>query len=242
MAPAAAAATPAESAAGVTVKDLTRIQLTTGRRLSESKQQAPHFYLTVEVDMAEALKLRATLNEKAGGAFKISVNDLVIKAATWALTRHPGLNASFQNGRLLLYERVHIAVAVAIDEGLVSPVLFDADRKSLGQIARESRALVERARTGKLRPDDLSGGTFTVSNLGMYDMDNFVAIINPPQAAILAVGAVREIPVVREGQIVIGQVMKATLSVDHRAADGAQGAQFLADVRNALESPLLMAL
>ena len=237
---------PAPSAAsapvGVTIKDMSRVQIATGRRLSESKQAAPHFYLTVEVDMGEALALRSTLNMQAAGSVKISVNDLVIKAAVWALGRHPNLNSSFRDGKLWVFDHVNIAIAVALEEGLASPVIPDADRKSLGQIARESRAMIERARNGKMRPEDLSEGTFTVSNLGMYDMDNFIAIINPPQAAILAVGAVRQVPVVRGGQIVIGQVMKASVSVDHRAADGAQGAQFLSDVRRALETPLLMAL
>ena len=232
----------ASAPVGVTIKDLSRIQITTGRRLSESKQAAPHFYLTVEVDMGEALALRSTLNTQAAGSVKISVNDLVIKAAVWALGRHPNLNSSFRDGKLWVFDHVNIAIAVALEEGLSSPVIPDADRKSLGQIARESRAMIERARNGKMRPEDLSEGTFTVSNLGMYDMDNFIAIINPPQAAILAVGAVRQVPVVRGGQIVIGQVMKASVSVDHRAADGAQGAQFLSDVRRALETPLLMAL
>jgi pyruvate dehydrogenase E2 component (dihydrolipoamide acetyltransferase) len=238
----AASAEPGEQPEGVTIRELTRMQLTTGRRLSESKQQAPHFYITVDVDMAEALKLRALLNEQAAGAFKISVNDLVIKATAWALGQHPRLNASFRDGKLYQYDHVHMSVAMAVEEGLVSPVLRDVDRKSLGQIARESRALIERARAGKLRPDDFAEGTFTVSNLGMYNVDTFVAIINPPQAAILAVGVVSEVPVVRQGQIVVGQIMKATISVDHRAADGAQAAQFLAEVRRALENPLLMAL
>ena len=238
----ALAASAGESAGRRPIQELTRIQLTTGRRLSESKQQAPHFYITAEVDMAEALALRTTLNEKAGGAFKISVNDLVIKAAAWALGRHPRLNSSFRDGKLYLFDHVHMSVAMAIDDGLVSPVLRNVDRKSLGQIARDSRALIEKARSGKLRPDDLSEGTFTISNLGMFDIDNFIAIINPPQAAILAVGAVRQVPVVRNGEIAVGQIMKATLSVDHRAADGAQAAQFLVDVRNALENPLVMAL
>ena len=236
------ASAPGTAPVGVTIKDLSRVQITTGRRLSESKQAAPHFYLTVEVDMAEALALRTTLNTQAAGSVKISVNDLVIKAAVWALGRHPNLNSSFRDGKLWVFDHVNIAIAVALEEGLASPVIPDADRKSLGQIARESRAMIERARGGKMRPEDLSEGTFTVSNLGMYDMDNFIAIINPPQAAILAVGAVRKVPVVRDDQVVVGQVMKASVSVDHRAADGAQGAQFLSDVRRALEMPLLMAL
>jgi len=223
-------------------KSLSRIQLTTAKRLTESKQTAPHFYLTVEVDMAEAMTLRATLNEQAAGMVKISVNDLVVKACAGALQRHPTLNSSYQDGKLLLHDRVNIAVAIALDEGLISPVIPDADRKSLGQISREAKAMAERARAGRLKPDDLAEGTFTVSNLGMFDVDTFIAIINPPQAAILAVGAVRDVPVVRDGQLAVGKIMKMTLSADHRATDGAQGARFLADVRQALEKPLLMAL
>jgi len=237
-APLAAAAAPA----GGTERALTRIQLTAARRLTESKQNAPHFYLTVDVDMAEAMKLRATLNEQAEGSVKISVNDLVIKASAWALQRHPGLNSSYRDGKLLLRDRINISVAIATDEGLVSPVVPDVDHKSLGQIARESRALVERARAAKLRPEDYAGGTFTISNLGMFDIETFIAIINPPQAAILAVGSVRQVPVVRAGELAVGEIMKITLSADHRATDGAGGARFLADLRRALEKPLLMAL
>jgi pyruvate dehydrogenase E2 component (dihydrolipoamide acetyltransferase) len=237
-APLAAAAAPA----GGTERPLTRIQLTAARRLSESKQNAPHFYLTVDVDMAEAMKLRTTLNEQAEGSVKISVNDLVVKASAWALQRHPGINSSYRDGKLLLHDRINISVAIATDEGLVSPVVPDVDRKSLGQIARETRALVERARAAKLRSEDYADGTFTISNLGMFDIETFIAIINPPQAAILAVGAVRQVPVVRDGQLAVGEIMKITLSADHRATDGAGGARFLADIRRALEKPLLMAL
>jgi pyruvate dehydrogenase E2 component (dihydrolipoamide acetyltransferase) len=192
--------------------------------------------------MAEALKLRTAFNEQAEGAVKVSVNDLVIKACAWALQRHPNLHSAYRDGKLLMHDRINISVAVALDEGLVSPVIPDVDRKSLGQIARESNAMVERARAGKLRPEDYADGTFTVSNLGMFDIDTFIAIINPPQAAILAVGAVREVPVVRDGQLAIGQIMKITLSADHRATDGAQGARFVADIRRALEKPLIMAI
>ncbi len=240
--PAAAEPEPELAPAASGEKALTRIQLTAARRLTESKQNAPHFYLTLEVDMAEALKLRTSLNEQADGSVKVSVNDLVVKATAWALQRHPDLNGSYKDGKLLLHERINISVAVALDEGLVSPVIPDVDRKSLGQVARETKAMVERARAGKLRSEDYADGTFTISNLGMFDIDTFIAIINPPQAGILAVGAVREVPVVRGGQRAVGQIMKVTLSADHRATDGAQGARFLADVKRALEKPLLMAL
>ncbi len=225
-----------------TERPLNRIQLTAARRLTESKQTAPHFYLTLEVDMAEALKVRAALNAAAEGEVKISVNDLVVKASAWALQRHPGINSTYRDGKVLLHDRINISVAMATDEGLVSPVVPDVDRKSLGAIARDTRALVERARAGKLRIEDYADGTFTISNLGMFDIETFIAIINPPQAAILAVGAVKKVPVVRDGELAIGEIMKITLSADHRATDGAAGARFLGDIRRALEKPLLMAL
>ena len=241
-APLAAGAEPEPSEATANERALTRIQLTAARRLTESKQNAPHFYVTIEVDMAEAIALRATLNDQADGTVKISVNDMVVKACAWALQRHPDLNGSYRDGTLLLHDHINVSVAIDTSEGLVSPVIPDVDRKSLGQIARETRALAERARAGKLRPDDYSEGTFTVSNLGMFDVDTFVAIINPPQAAILAVGAARQAPVVRNGELTVGTIMKVTLSADHRASDGARAARFLADLRRVLEKPLLMAL
>jgi len=237
-----APAVPETVSVGGNERALTRIQLVAARRMIESKQTAPHFYITVDVDMAEALKLRASLNEQAEGGFKVSVNDLVVKACAWTPQRHPELNSTYRDGKLVMFERVNISVAIATDDGLVSPVIPDADRKSLGQIARETRALVERARTGKLRMEDYADGTFTISNLGMFDVENFIAIINPPQAAILAVGSVRQVPVVRAGELAIGEIMKVTLSADHRATDGAGGARFLADLRRVLEKPLLMAL
>ena len=233
---------PEPVGAGASEKSLTRVQLTAAKRMTESKQTAPHFYLTVDVDMAECMKLRADLNEQAAGSVKVSVNDMVVKAAAWALQRHPELNGSYRDGKLVLHDHINISVAVALEDGLVSPIIPDVDRKSLGQIARETKAMVDRARAGKLRGEDYADGTFTISNLGMFGIDTFVAIINPPQAGILAVGAIREVPVVRDGQIAIGSIMKVTLSADHRATDGVRGAQFLSDVRAALEKPLLMAL
>jgi pyruvate dehydrogenase E2 component (dihydrolipoamide acetyltransferase) len=192
--------------------------------------------------MAEAVKLRAALNEQAAGSVKVSVNDMVVKAAAWALRRHPDLNGSYRDGKLLLHDHINISVAVALEDGLISPVIPDVDLKSLGQIARETKAMAERARAGKLLAEDYADGSFTISNLGMFGIDTFVAIINPPQAAILAVGAIRDLPVVRDGQLAVGSIMKMTLSADHRATDGAKAAQFLSDVRTALEKPLLMAL
>ncbi len=227
---------------------LTRLQQTMGRRMVESKTQAPHFYLTVEVDMTAAVALRAEVNVDAattaenGDEVKISVNDLVVKAAARALTRFPMLNASFADDRLVLRDEIAIAVAVAIEDGLVTPVVRDAAHKSIAQIARETRALAARARDGKSRAGDYEGGTFTVSNLGMLGVDTFVAIINPPQAAILAVGAVRRVPVYADEGLVPRERMSLTLSADHRVTDGATGARFLGVVREFLEHPARLLL
>jgi len=226
---------------------LTRLQQTMGRRMVESKTQAPHFYVTVEVDMTAALALRAEINTAGDeGAdddeVRISVNDLVVKAAARALTRFPTLNASFAGDHLELHDEVAVAIAVAIDDGLVTPVVRDAARKPVARIAREARALAARARGGKGRAGDYEGGTFTVSNLGMLGVDTFVAIINPPQVAILAVGAVRRVPVYVGDDLVPRERMSLTLSADHRVADGATGARFLAAVRASLEHPARLLL
>jgi pyruvate dehydrogenase E2 component (dihydrolipoamide acetyltransferase) len=240
--PAAAAAPAAEAAPSGGERPLTRLQQTMARRMVESKTQAPHFYLTVEVDMTEATAFRQQLNAQAGEGIKISVNDLVVKAAALALTRFPALNASFAGDKVILHDQISVAIAVAIEEGLVTPVVPNADQKSLGQISREARALAERARTGKSRLEDYEGGTFTVSNLGMFDIDTFIAIINPPQAAILAVGAVRRVPVYVGDDLVPRERMSVTLSADHRVTDGATGARFLSEVRANLEQPLRLVM
>ncbi len=227
---------------------LTRLQQTMGRRMVESKTQAPHFYLTIEVDMTAAVALRAEVNVDAattaenGDEVKISVNDLVVKATARALTRFPMFNASFAGDRLVLHDEIAIAVAVAIEDGLVTPVVRDTAHKPIAQIARETRALAARARGGKSRAGDYEGGTFTVSNLGMLGVDTFVAIINPPQAAILAVGAVRRVPIYAGEGLVPRERMSLTLSVDHRVTDGATGARFLAVVREFLEHPARLLL
>ncbi|HLF27359.1 MAG TPA: dihydrolipoamide acetyltransferase family protein [Anaerolineae bacterium] len=219
-----------------------KLRQTIARRMTASKQQAPHFYVTSEVDMAEAMALRAQLNALTGDAGKISVNDLVVKAAALALTHFPNLNASFSDTTLKRRGEVHVGIAVALDEGLITVVVRDADRKPLAQIAREARDIIGRARSGKARLDELQGSTFTVSNLGMFDVDSFVAIINPPEAAILAVGSVRDVPVVKEGQVVPGQRMHATISADHRVTDGAEAARFMQVFKQNLEEPLRLVL
>jgi pyruvate dehydrogenase E2 component (dihydrolipoamide acetyltransferase) len=225
-----------------TEQALTKIQQTTARRMVESKMTAPHFYLTIEVDMTEALILRGQLNKETEDGSKISVNDLVVKAAARALKHFPVLNASFAGDRLLLHDEISIAIAVALDTGLVTPVIRQADQKALGVLAREIHALAERARSGKSRLEDYQGGTFTISNLGMFHIDTFAAIINPPQAAILAVGTTKRIPVYIGDVLTPRERMQVTLSADHRVTDGATGARFLEYVRNVLEHPLRLVM
>ena len=209
---------------------------TIARRLSESKFTAPHFYVTVEIDMDAAVALREQLLK--GENVKVSFNDLVVKACAKALTRFPMVNASWPRDKIVTHGEVHIGVAVAVPDGLITPVVRNADRKSIVEISREVKDLAGRARDKKLKPEEYMGSTFTVSNLGMFDVSEFTAIINPPESAILAVGAVRKVPVVADDRIEIGHRMKVTLSSDHRVVDGALAAQFLAEVRRLLESPV----
>jgi len=221
---------------------LSRVRRRTAERLSESAL-VPTFSLTSTVDAGRLVDLRAELNEHlAPDGERVTVTDLLVKACATVLTQHPAVNASFANDRILRFRRVHIGVAVAVPDGLIVPVVHDADAKTLRQVAAEARALAERARAGTLTLDDVSGGTFTISNLGMYGIDDFTAVINPPQAAILSVGAVAPTPVVRDGALAIGTTMKVTLTVDHRALDGAGAAAFLADLRRVLEHPLGLVL
>ncbi|NDU71924.1 dihydrolipoamide acetyltransferase [Actinomadura sp. DSM 109109] len=247
-APAAAAPASAPSAPAAQVRaddpdveavPLNRFRKVAARRLTESKREAPHFYLNREVDAEALLAFRATLNEALAPA-KVSVNDLVVKAVATALREHPAVNVSYTEENLLFHKRVHVGVAVAVEDGLVVPVVRDADRMSVSQIGRETRELAAKARDGKLSAREMSGGTFSVSNLGMFGVDSFSAVINPPEAAILAVGAVRDEPVVRDGQVVPGKRMTVTLSVDHRATDGATAAKFLARLAELLQNPLLI--
>jgi len=235
------AAVPA--APGVEFEDvpLSPMRAAIAKRMPLSKAPVPHFYVTTEVAMDRAWTLREELNALEGQP-KVSLNDLVIRAAALTLLAHPGVNASFQGEAIRVHHRAHIGVAVALDEGLITPVLRDADRKSLVQIAVEARDLAERARQRKLRAPEMTGATFSISNLGMYDVTEFSAIINPPEGAILAVGAARRVPVVTEAGLGVGRRMMLTLSCDHRVMDGAMGARFLQDLRQLLEAPLRLAL
>ncbi len=216
---------------------LTSMRAAIAKRMPLSKGPVPHFYVTSDVAMDRAWELRTELNALEGSP-KVSVTDLVIRACALALRRLPAVNASFQGQAVRVYHRVHIGIAVALEGGLITPVLRDCDAKPLAQIAAESRDLAERARIGKLRVQELSGATFSISNLGMFDVEEFSAIINPPEGAILAVGSVLEKPVADGGQIRVGRRMKMTLSCDHRVIDGATGARFLQDVKRLLEEPL----
>lgn len=243
-APAPAAPEAPETAKGQTsYEEPSKLQSTIARRMAESKATAPHFYLQVEVEMSRAVEARGRLKAAAGeGEVVPSFNDMVVKACALALREHPRANGAYRDGRFEFYSRVNVGVAVTARDALVVPTVFDADRKGLRQIASESRALAQRVRDGEITPPELSGATFTVSNLGMYGIDSFSAVINPPQAAILAVGAIRERPVVREGALASGHLMSVDLACDHRILYGAEGAEFLARVRSLLEEPLSLAL
>src|SRR5215210_5162238 len=226
----------------VTHQDLTRLQQTVARRMAESKATAPDFVLNVEVDMEEAVELRKQLKVAAGDQPAPSFNDFVIKASALALRDFPRANGAYRDGKFELYGRVNVGVAVAGQDALVVPTVFDADTKSLGQIARESRAVAQRVRAGAVTPPELSSGTFTVSNLGMFGIKRFTAVINPPQAAILAVGALEPRAVVHEGEVTVRSRMELTLACDHRILYGADAAEFLARIREYLEQPLKLAL
>jgi len=213
------------------------------RRLTESKQQAPHFYLSLDCEIDALLKLRADLNTRAEkDGVKLSVNDLVIKAAAIALRKVPAANASYTEAAIRRYRTVDISVAVAIPDGLITPIVRNADIKGLATISSEMKDLATRARAGKLKPEEFQGGTFSISNLGMYGIREFAAVINPPQGAILAVGAGEQRPVVKNGALAIATVMTVTLSVDHRVVDGAVGAEYLAAFKKLVEEPLSMML
>ncbi len=231
------AAAPAASGEEYEDLPLTAIRAAIARRMAQAKAPVPHFYLTTEIAMDRAVALREEL-AALPDAPKLTITDLVIRAVALTLLRHPGVNAAFQGEAIRRFRRVHIGIAVAIEEGLITPVLRDSDQKGLFQIAREARDLIERTRQRKLRAPELSGATFTISNLGMFDIDEFSAIINPPEGAVLAVGAIVEKPVVEDGRIGIGRRMRVTLSCDHRVMDGAMGARFLQDLKGLLEAPL----
>ncbi len=227
-------------------EDISQMRKTIARRLAESKYSAPHYYLTVDIDVEQAVELRADLNElvEEQERAKISFNDLITKACALSLHDHPYVNAAYRpdEGEIHKHNRVHIGIAVAIDEGLITPVLRDADRKGLSELARETRELADRARTRDLEPEEFEGATFTTSNLGMFGIEEFTAIINPPNSAILAIGEIRDTPVVEDGEVVPGKRMKVTLSCDHRVVDGAKGAAFLDTVKSYLEEPMNLLL
>jgi len=224
------------------VQEPNKLQQTIARRMAESKATAPHFYLTIEIEMGKAVEARAAIKAASKGDVVPSFNDMIVKACAIALREFPKANGAYRDGRYELYSRVNIGVAVAAEEALVVPTVFDADRKGLRQIGADTRAVAAKVRDGSVTPPELSGGTFTVSNLGMYGIDEFDAVINMGQAAILAVGAIREVPAVRGGEVVPAQLMKATLSCDHRILYGAEGAEFLARVKQLLEEPVSLAL
>jgi pyruvate dehydrogenase E2 component (dihydrolipoamide acetyltransferase) len=224
-----------------TAEALTRIQRTVARRMAESRATVPDFTLTTEVDMDAAVGLRAEL-ARATGERPPSYNDMVVKACALALREHPRVNGSYADGRFELHGRVNVGVAVAAPDTLVVPTVFDADRRSLGDIASETRRLAAAVRDRSITAAELAAGTFSVSNLGMYGVTRFTAIVNPPQAAILAVGALRETPVVRDGAVVPGTIMELTLACDHRILSGADGAAFLAGIRERLEHPVALLL
>ena len=243
--PVAPAAGPSvETAKGETqVRELNKLQQTVARRMAESKATAPHFYLTIEIDMSKAVEARGALKAAAPeGEVVPSFNDMVVKACAIALREFPKANGAYRDGRFEMYSRVNVGVAVAAEEALVVPTIFDADRKGLRQIAEDARAVAAKVRDGSVTPPELSGGTFTVTNLGMYGIDSFEAVINMGQAAIVSIGAIREVPAVRDGQIVPAQLMKATIACDHRILYGAEGAEFLARVKALLEEPVSLAL
>jgi pyruvate dehydrogenase E2 component (dihydrolipoamide acetyltransferase) len=224
-----------------TERPLNAMRRVIARRLTESKQTVPHFYLTIDCEIDALLKIRAELNGKSD-AYRISVNDFVIRAAALALRQVPAANASWSDEAILLWDTVDIAVAVALDDGLITPIVKAADRKGLAAIANETKDLVERARAGKLKLEEFQGGTFSISNLGMYGVRDFAAVINPPHGGILAVGAGEQRPVVKDGALAVATVMSCTLSCDHRAVDGAVGAQFLAAFKRLVEDPMTMLL
>ncbi len=244
----AAAAAPVPAVAPVVTPELpdtefvdvplTQMRKTVARRLAESLGPVPHFFLTVDIDMTRALQARARVNEllAAQGA-KASLNDMVIKAAAVALTHHPDCNAWWQGDSIRRFNRVHMGVAVAVPDGLITPVVRDAHAKGLGRISTEIRELAGRAREKKLQPHEYTGSTFSISNLGMFGIEEFTAVINPPEAGIIAVGAVEDRPVVEDGQVVVQPRMRITMSCDHRVIDGAQGARFLATLKSFLEEP-----
>lgn len=238
---AAAAPTRAAAVTGADYEDipLTQIRKTIARRLSESIGPIPTFYLTIEVDMTAVAELRDAMKE-LGNEFRVSYNDILMKAVATALEKHPEVNAHWLGDRIRQFNRVHLGMAVAIDEGLITPVIFDANLKGLSEISAQATQLAEKARSRKLTPEEYTGSTFSVSNLGMFGIDQFTAIINPPEVGIIAAGTLEEKPVVVDGEVVVRKRMRLTMSCDHRVVDGATGAKFLRTLSRMLENPLML--
>ena len=237
----APAAEPAAAPADARI-ELSRMRQTIARVTSDSKSTAPHFYVTAEIDMAKAMQLRRDVNDVSDPENRVSVNDLMVKAGALALVNHPKFNSFYRGDHLEVHGAMNIGIAIALESGLILPGVSNCESKSLLQIAAATKDLIARANSGALRNDEYSSTTFSISNMGMFDVESFTAIIYPPHAAILAVGSVKEQPVVRDGQLTIGQMMKATLSTDHRVADGAEAAQFLMEIKRVLENPISLLL
>lgn len=237
------AVVPSPAGAGARTISLTRMRQAIARRLSESKINAPHFYVTIAIDMTEAMAFRTQLNAAVSEEEKVSFNDLILRAVAMACLKVPAVNASWSESAILEHGTVNLGIAVAMPEGLVVPVLQQADSKRLTEMARETKELIARAKSNRLRPDEMSGGTITVSNLGAFDVESFTAIINPPESAILAVGSIKKEPVVDAAdQLQVRSIMRVTMSSDHRVIDGATAAKYLAEVKRLLQSPMLLLL
>lgn len=241
-APTPAPARPAATAPVAGTEALSKMRQAIARRMTLSKQTQPHYYLTLDIDMTAAMQFRETLNASATEEQRVSVNDLIVKACAIALERHPKFNAEYSDAGLKMHARINVDIGIAMDAGLIAPALLDCGSKSLGRIAVESKDLVNRARSGHLRADEYSEGTFTITNLGAYGVETLIGIINPPQAAILGVGSVMDQPVVRSGEVKVAKVMKVALSADHRVTDGAEGARFIKEIQGLLENPVSLAL
>ena len=242
----AAAAAPVGTAAPAPMTsenvELSRMRQAIARVTVDSKREAPHFYVTIEVDMTKAMSFRRDINDELDAEKRVSVNDLIVKASAVAIGRHPKFNSFFRDDHLQMNASINVGIAIALESGLIVPGINACENKSLVEIATASRDLVSRANSGTLRNEEYSGTTFSVSNLGMFDVDSFTAIIFPPHAAVLAVGKVKEQPVVRDGDLAVAQIMKATLSTDHRVADGAEAAQFLVEIKKLLENPVSLVI
>jgi len=246
MEAAATATAPPSSAkpapAPATAAGLSKMRQAIARRMTQSKTTAPHYYLTLDIDMTAALEFRAQINANATDEQRVSINDLIVKACAIAIERHTKFNAEFHDTGLTMHDHINVCIGIALDDGLIAPAILDCQAKSLGRIAIETKDLVNRAKSGHLKADEYSEGTFTITNLGAYGVETLIGIINPPQAAILGIGSVMPKPVVKDNEVVVRQVMKVALSADHRVTDGAEGAVFIKEIQNLLEAPAALAL